>query len=332
MIFYVFRFLKLTINLHRNLEFEMKLTSLLFMLMFIFACTEQELPEVTVESEEVVGSSSTGSGNGGGSNVDDNSGDDDDHSTPPAPPQNQPTVLRAAAMLSSSSESMQLGEKKMITISLMTDDEFDPGVLNISLDRTNLDPMDDGTYVVSTLSSESVVLGASDSQDITLEFDIKTMAPSFDASQLTLVIEKDGLSKEYPISLEVRPEVEVAIISAQSTPYMYNRGMATCFRQHADGLQVIFSNRTNDFQAGSEPCIHTSTPLQHCVTSNRMAQNETYTVGRPGSPRRVMPSEGLSNAIFYDHFNNQDSIGRRLFFNVTPGEEGNLTSGGVACE
>lgn len=318
------------------------------MLLLNLACTEQELPEVTVEGEEIVEGTNSNQGNtsGGEATEEETSGsssnggaagstggqDDDDHSTPPPPAQTQPTVLRAAAMLSSTSESMQLGEKKMLTISLMTDSEYEAGVLNVSLNRDSISALDSGTYVQTTLSSSAVNLSASDSQDVTLEFDIKTMAPSFDASELKIIIEKDGLTKEYPLMLEVKPEVEVAIISAQNTPYMYNRGMATCFREHAAGLQVIFSNRTNDFQAGNEPCIHTGGVLRHCDTGNRMSQNETYIVGRPGDLRKVMPSSGLVNAIFYDHFNNQDSIGRRLFFNVTPGEEGNMTSGGVACE
>ncbi|MAZ47721.1 MAG: hypothetical protein CME65_04115 [Halobacteriovoraceae bacterium] len=307
----------------------MKFLLMMPLLVMNLACTEQELPEVTVQSEEIIETSQV---NNDSEASDNNSDDEDDHSTPPPPAQVQPNVLRAAAMLSSSSESLQLGEKKVITISLMTDAEFEPGPLNVSLNRDSIESMDPGTYIQTTLSQEVVNLDSSDSRDITLEFDIKTMAPSFDENELKIIIEKDGLSKEYPVMLEVKPEVEVAIISAQNTPYMYNRGMATCFRAHSEGLQVIFSNKTNDFQSGDEPCIHTGGVLRHCDTGNRMSQNETYIVGRPGDPRKVMPSSGLVNAIFYDHFNNQDSIGRRLFFNVTPGDETNMTSNGVACE
>ena len=45
-----------------------------------------------------------------------------------------------------------------------------------------------------------------------------------------------------------------------------------------------------------------------------------------------MPSSGLVNAIYYDHFNGNDSNGKRLYFNVEPGTERTINNGGTSCE
>ncbi|MEE2670844.1 MAG: hypothetical protein VYA54_03995 [Bdellovibrionota bacterium] len=320
----------------------MKVLLMITLTLSLIACEQQELPEVTVDAEQGIGAANVKNDNASNDSTDDTAvaepGEDseDDHSAPTPPEQDQPTVLRAAAMVSSSSESMQLGDQRTLTVTVMTDSEFEGGNINVRIDRDELAGVDDGSYVKTDLSSSVVSgLGANSSRTILLTLETKTMSPSFSAKELKVVIEKDGLEKEYPLMLEVRPEVEVAIISAQSTPYMYNRSRATCFQEHAQGLQVIFANRTNDFAAGREPCIHTQGVLQHCNQgdpNSRMKLNEVYVVGRPGNPRKVMPSSGSVNAIYYDHFNGNDSNGKRLYFNVEPGTERTINNGGTTCE
>ncbi len=123
------------------------------------------------------------------------------------------------------------------------------------------------------------------------------------------------MEKEFQINLEVKPQLTVGIIS-DSVPHGYDQANQIYTRSHADGLQIVFQNKTMNFGAnGNGPCIHTTSPLQHCSTSNRMEPGEQY------FPPKVFPGLGYRKAIFYNHFNGSDNISRFIHFNVAPGNE-----------
>ena len=166
----------------------MKVMFLITLTLSLIACEQQELPEVTVEAEQGIGVASAKDDSANNDSSDETAaaepGEDseDDHSAPTPPEQDQPTVLRAAAMVSSSSESMQLGEQRTLTVTVMTDSEFEGGNIYVRIDRDELQGIDDGSYVKTDLNSSVVSgLGPNSSRTLLLTLETKTMSPSFSA-------------------------------------------------------------------------------------------------------------------------------------------------------
>lgn len=309
----------------------MKNLWMLFLLMFTFAlvgCEQEQLPEISEDVQgEVTAIPSTEESEVVSDGNNQNNQDEEDHQNNNDMNQNQSdeTVLKASVMVSNTAMSMRLGETQALVISVVADADFAGDDISISVDRGGLAGMDpNGTYVRTDLAATTISgLAAGSSQNVMLNLETLTMAPSFNAQELKIKISQGELEKETSFMLEVIPEIYVDIISAQQTPYTYNRtAQNTCLRPHGgQGVQVVFRNRTNDFASGSEPCIHTDTPLNHCNTGTRMP-NMTGEY----RPRRVPANQNPNdlNAQFYDHFNGQDRNGRRIHFNVAPGMEGNV--------
>ena len=306
-------------------------TLILSFCFILFGCNIEEIPiEGDVSSvEEIIENGNNSGGEGNNNNTGDtgeggNSGDEDDHdmNTDNQNNQGDESVLQANVMLSESAMSLRLGETKSMVVTIAAEPEFSGDPINISVDRSSLNDnnIDDGTYVKLNLASQQINnLAAGTSQNVMFFLETETMAPSFSAQTIKVIISQGSLEKEAEFTIEVVPEIEVNIISAQQTPYTYNRGQRTCIRTHGgDGVQVIFSNKTNDFPAGGGPCIHTGFPLQHCNIGTNMDQNDIYL------PPKVTASAGVgANNRYYNHNNGNDNNNRRLYFNVVPGTENN---------
>jgi hypothetical protein len=158
-----------------------------------------------------------------------------------------------------------------------------------------------------------------------LSIDVKSMSPSFKSAvsggEGKIMIKassfQDGqmLEKDFQVNLTVKPQITIGIVS-DSVPHAYDQANQVYTRAHAEGIQVVFENKTMNFGAnGGGPCIHTTSPLRHCTTSNRMEPGEKYL------PPKVQANAGYRKAVFYNHFNGSDNIGRFIHFNVAPGNE-----------
>lgn len=262
-------------------------------------------------------------------NSEDSTSEDDsnhDNGTGNQAPSNLPVDI----IVSESNVSMELAQVKMIPIQIKANQYFEAAPIEVNVDYSSLlgFSINSGDYITSTLNQTNFNLNNNGTVNIVLTLDVKSMAPSFKAKNNggdgELLIRVTGtqqgqlMEKVFQINFEVKPQLTVGIIS-DAVPHGYDQANQIYTRQHSEGVQIVFQNKTMNFGInGNGPCIHTTFPLQHCSTSNRMEPGEIYL------PPKVFGDVGYRKAIFYNHFNSSDNISRYIHFNVAPGTENGL--------
>jgi hypothetical protein len=302
----------------------------LFKLVFISylatSCLPQSEPVYVDTTQQNVNTQVIDNGNNNEVVLNDNNGNDDNNHDNGTGNQ-APSTLPVDIIVSESNVSMELAQVKMVPIQVKADTYFEPGSIEVSVDYSSLlgFSINAGDYIQTTLNQTNFNLNSNGTVNLVLSIDVKSMAPSFKAKNNggdgELIIRVTGvqggqeMEKTFQINFEVKPQLTVGIIS-DAVPHGYDQANQIYTRQHSDGLQVVFQNKTMNFGLnGNGPCIHTTYPLQHCATNNRMEPGETYL------PPKVFPTVGYRKAIFYNHFNSSDNISRYIHFNVAPGNE-----------
>lgn len=282
-----------------------------------------EIPEAQVQPQEaeVVDSTiNTTPTTGDNSNTGNESHDNDTGNQ-------APTNLPVDIIVSESNVIAELAQVKMIPITIKAGQYFEAANIEVNVDYSSLLDfnINAGNYITTTLNQSNINLNTNGQVGLVLTIDVKSMAPSFKSANNggtgKLIIRASAnqggalMEKEFQINFEVKPQLTVGIIS-DSVPHGYDQPNQIYTRSHTDGLQIVFQNKTMNFGLnGNGPCIHTTSPLQHCSTANRMEPGEQYL------PPKVFPGLGYRKAIFYNHFNSSDNISRFIHFNVAPGNE-----------
>jgi hypothetical protein len=241
----------------------------------------------------------------------------------------QTSSLPVQFIVSESSVEMELSQVKMIPITLRASSFFQSSNVEVNVDYSALlaFEINAGNYITTSLNQSQASMNANGTINLVLTINVNSMAPSFKSVQnggtgklilrATAVQDGQEMEQEFQIDLEVKPQLTIGVIS-DSVPHDYDQANQVYTRAHTEGIQIVFQNKTMNFGAnGQGPCIHTTSPLRHCPTTNRMEPGEKYT-----PDRIIMPDAGYRKAIFYNHFNSSDNIGRYIHFNVIPGDEG----------
>lgn len=238
-----------------------------------------------------------------------------------------PTDLPVEFIVSDMNIVSELAQTKMIPVAIHANQFFQNSSVELVVDNSALVDINinAGSYITATLNQTNINLTTNAQVNLVLTLNVNSMAPSFNSAANggtgKIVLRATGtqggtlMQKEFQINLTVLPRLTVGIIS-DSVPHGYDKPNQIYTRGHPDGLQIVFQNKTMNFGSnGNGPCIHTTSPLQHCNTNNRMAPGQQYL------PPKVYPALGYRKAVFYNHFNNSDNISRYIHFNVAPGDE-----------
>jgi hypothetical protein len=241
----------------------------------------------------------------------------------------QTSSLPVQFIVSEPSVEMELSQIKMIPITLRASSFFQSSNVEINVDYSALlaFEINAGDYITTTLNQSQVSMNANGTVSLVLTINVSSMAPSFKSVQNggtgKLILRASGIQdgqeveQEFQIDLEVKPQLTIGVIS-DSVPHDYDQANQIYTRAHSEGIQIVFQNKTMNFGVnGQGPCIHTTSPLRHCPTTNRMEPGEKFI-----PDRIIMPEAGYRKAIFYNHYNSSDNIGRYIHFNVVPGDEG----------
>lgn len=287
-------------------------TVILGSMMIFSSCVEQPAAEVLEEEPIAVNYPAPGLG-------------DDKDAHEPVEAEAGPSDLGVSTAVSKMLVSSELSQTNIIQLSFNASDYFLPGVVDLEIDDSQIAATGEMAmdYIELKLSKSKVDLVNNNNDAVTLEIKVDSMAPSFSAKQVTIRMSAEQgasgvLEKFVTFNLEVKPQITIGILS-DAVPRVYTHGKNTFVRAHAGaGVQVVFQNMTSTFGLnGDGPCIHTNAPLKHCDRSNRMSPGEKYL------PPKVMAGD-YSKPVYYDHYKGADSIGRRIHFNVKPGEEDSL--------
>mgnify|MGYP001626794974 CR=1 FL=1 len=198
----------------------------------------------------------------------------------------QTSSLPVQFIVSEPSVEMELSQTKMIPITLRASSFFQPSNVEINVDYSALlaFEINAGDYITTTLNQSQVSLNANGSVNLVLTINVSSMAPSFKSVQNggtgKLIIRASGVQdgqdveQEFQINLEVKPQLTIGVIS-DSVPHDYDQANQIYTRPHSEGIQIVFQNKTMNFGLnGQGPCIHTTSPLRHCPTTNRMEPGE----------------------------------------------------------
>ncbi len=242
-------------------------------------------------------------------------------------PSDEGSSLPLDIIIPESNISMELSSVKQIPVKIKAQDTFQNSSIEVYVDYGDLlgFSINAGDYIKTSLSRQRIFLSAGQEIELMLSIDVKSMAPSFnsiseggDGKIIIRAVGNQGSGQrqsEKVIGLKVNPILTIGILT-KDAPYSYDQPNQIYTRAHDEGLQVVFVNKVPGFgDDGMGPCIHTTAPLKHCNVNERMKPGDTYL------PPKVLPSKGLRQAVFYDHFESDDSIGRYIHFNVVPGME-----------
>jgi len=303
--------------------------------LFIVSCLPPGVETSTKKTSTVENSSTTSSvqqsnnsnTNNSNTNTNSGSGGNDDHNNGTGT--QQTSNLPVSFLVSQPNVTMELAQVQMVPITLSASNFFEAGFVDIEIDNSSLVNYDitSSQYINVALNQNRVFLNPNGSTSLILRIETMSMAPSVTsaasggAGRVVLRASSDyygaGVTQDFQVNLEIQPKITIGIVS-DSVPHDYDQADQIYVRPHNAGMEVTFMNKTMNFGTnGDGPCIHTTSPLRHCNTGNRMGPGDSYT-----PPVRVMPSDGYRRAIFYNHFNGSDNTGRYIHFNVNPGQEG----------
>ncbi len=233
-----------------------------------------------------------------------------DGSNPGGPTDSAPIVFE----VSDSNIELNLNEEVMIPFKVKALDEFSGGDVTLEIENS----FDD---IEVSLNVDQFSLEPNESQDVILKVTTIDMSPSFKDEKIKLLL-KAGEGEKSETRFEFNFTVEATLIigvTSDAVPHTYNlKTKSVCLRAHGgDGARIIYKNMTMNFgENGNGPCMHAEPPtLDHCRVAERLAPGEEFI------QKRVPESAGKVDSLFYNHFENSDNIGRRIYFNLDPGEQ-----------
>ncbi|MCB9093099.1 MAG: hypothetical protein H6621_01955 [Halobacteriovoraceae bacterium] len=245
------------------------------------------------------------------------SSSEDDHNDGVLP--RDPSGLPVSISLSESQATLELAEDKPYTVTIKADSSYSGGSIDLSVDRSSIDGagIKAGKDVGFEFSPSKISLSAGETKTAVLKIKTTSMAPSFSGKNIKIVAMESGddAGSSQNLNLEVLPRITIRLMN-DAVPALYDKDEKLCFREHTAGLEVEFMNNSANSTGNKGLIPHATSGLEHGPTNVFLQPGESYV-----HTRKVMPDIGQRVNTWYNHHLGNDNNGKRMFFNLQPGEE-----------
>ena len=186
------------------------------------------------------------------------------------------------------------------------------GTVKLSITRDELDGIDKGHDVVTTVTPATVTLAAGESKKIMAHIEIASSAPDIAATHFHVEgvdATNSQLLAECATNLSIKPVIEIGMHGGP-VPEKWDSPQALQIRRHQGGVMIRFKNMDT---------------IRHILHSNGGPvphQNTGANDGLPGSAYEVRVVDGATPAKleYYCHVHENRNLIRTVMFNALPME------------